>query len=160
MKFRFAGAALDANASELKERWNTMAKPTKKESTLSPVGHEMIGDTLGAPILQCDLLQEIESLHSEDVWLQKTGPSSKTLVKHPDLRVVLIALRKDMRMAEHKATAAISVQTLAGHIRLKLPDRMADLPMGQLLVLDRSVPHDVEAVEDSAFLLTMSWHGQ
>ncbi len=65
-----------------------------------------------------------------------------------------------MRMAEHKAIAAISVQTLAGKIRLKLPDRTADLPTGQLLVLDRSVPHDVEALEDSAFLLTMSWHGQ
>jgi hypothetical protein len=25
---------------------------------------------------------------------------------------------------------------------------------------NRSVPHDVEAVEDSAFLLTMSWHGR
>lgn len=137
-----------------------MAQPTKKGSTLNPVGHEMIGDTLGTPILQCDLLKEIEGLYKEDAWLQRTGPSSKTLVKHPDLRVVLIALRKDMRMAEHKATAAISVQTLAGHIRLKLPDRTADLPMGQLLVLDRSVPHDVEAVDDSAFLLTMSWHGQ
>ena len=137
-----------------------MAQPTKKESTLKPVGHEMIGATLGTPILQCDLLHEMESLHKEDAWLRGTGPSSKTLVKHPDLRVVLIALRKDMRMAEHKATAAISVQTLAGRIRLPLPGRTADLPTGQLLVLDRSVPHDVEAVEDSAFLLTMSWHGQ
>lgn len=116
--------------------------------------------TLGTPILQCGLLQEIESLHKEDAWLQSTGPSSKTLVKHPDLRVVLIAMRKNMRMPEHKATATISVQTLAGHVRLRLPDRTADLPMGQLLVLDQGVRHDVEAVEDSALLLTMSWHGQ
>ena len=137
-----------------------MAQPTKKGSQLSPVGHEMIGDTLGTPILQCGLLQEIESLHKEDAWLQSTGPSSKTLVKHPDLRIVLIAMRKNMRMSEHQATATISVQTLAGHIRLTLPDRTADLPMGQLLVLDQGVRHDVEAVEDSAFLLTMSWHGQ
>jgi quercetin dioxygenase-like cupin family protein len=120
----------------------------------------MIRDTLGTPILQCDLLQEIENLHKEDAWLQSTGPSSKTLVKHPDLRVVLIAMRKNMRMSEHKTTATISVQTLAGHICLRLPDRTADLPMGQLLVLDQGVRHDVEAVEDSAFLLTMSWHGQ
>ncbi len=63
-------------------------------------------------------------------------------------------------MSEHMASATISVQTLAGHIRLRLPDRTVDLPMGQLLVLDQGVRHDVEAVEDSAFLLTMSWHGQ
>jgi quercetin dioxygenase-like cupin family protein len=53
-----------------------------------------------------------------------------------------------------------SVQTLAGHIRLRLPDRTAELPTGQLLVLDQCVPHDVEAEEDSAFLLTLSWRGQ
>ena len=52
------------------------------------------------------------------------------------------------------------MQTLAGHIRLKLPDRTVELPTGQLLVLDQCIPHDVEAEEDSAFLLTMSWHGQ
>ncbi len=31
------------------------------------------------------------------------------------------------------------------------------MPAGQLLVLDRSVPHDVDALEDSAFLLTIAW---
>ena len=65
-----------------------------------------------------------------------------------------------MRMHEHKTAARISVQTLTGHIRLRLPDRTVELPAGQLLVLDQCVPHDVEAEEDSAFLLTLSWHGQ
>jgi hypothetical protein len=32
-----------------------------------------------------------------------------------------------------------------------------DLPAGHLLALDQCVPHDVEAAEDSAFLLTLSW---
>ena len=61
---------------------------------------------------------------------------------------------------EHRTAARISVQTLAGHIRLRLPDRTMELPAGQLLVLDQWVPHDVEAEEDSAFLLTLSWHGR
>ena len=135
-----------------------MAQPMKKES--QPVGHAMIGETLDTPILQCDLLEEIESLHKEDAWLQETGPSSKTLVKHSDLRIVLLAMRKKMSMHEHRTAARISVQTLAGHIRLRLPDRTVELPAGQLLVLDQCVPHDVEAEEDSAFLLTLSWHGQ
>ena len=137
-----------------------MAQPKKKESHLSPVGHAMIGDTLGTPILHCDLLEEIQNLHKEEAWLQGTGPSSKTLVKHPDLRIVLLAMRKQMSMHEHRTAARISMQTLAGHIRLRLPDRMVELPTGQMLVLDQCVPHDVEAQEDSAFLLTLSWHGQ
>ena len=135
-----------------------MAQPMKKES--QPVGHAMIGETLGTPILQCDLLEEIQSLHKEDAWIQGTGPSSKTLVKHSDLRIVLLAMKKKMSMHEHKTAARISVQTLTGHIRLRLPDRTVELPAGQLLVLDQCVPHDVEAEEDSAFLLTLSWHGR
>ena len=137
-----------------------MAQPQKKELQISPVGHAMIGDTLGTPVLQCDLLEEIQNLHKEEAWLQGTGPSSKTLVKHPDLRIVLLAMRKKMCMHEHKTAARISMQTLAGHIRLRLPDRMVELPTGQMLVLDQCVPHDVEAEEDSAFLLTLSWQGQ
>jgi len=137
-----------------------MAQPMKKESALNPVGHALIGETLGTPILQCDLLEEIQSLHKEDAWLQGTGPSSKTLVKHSNLRIVLLALKKNMSMHEHRTAARISVQTLAGHLRLRLPDRTAELPAGQLLVLDQCVPHDVEAEEDSAFLLTLSWHGR
>jgi len=138
-----------------------MAQPQqKKELQISLVGHAMIGDTLGTPILQCDLLEEIQNLHKEEAWLQGTGPSSKTLVKHPDLRIVLLAMRKKMCMHEHRTAARISMQTLAGHIRLRLPDRMVELPTGQMLVLDQCVPHDVEAEEDSAFLLTLSWHGQ
>lgn len=135
-----------------------MAQPVKKES--QPVGHAMIGETLDTPILQCDLLEEIQSLHKEDAWLQGTGPSSKTLVKHSDLRIVLLAMRRNMSMHEHKTAARISVQTLTGHIRLRLPDRTVELPAGQLLILDQCVPHDVEAEEDSAFLLTLSWHGR
>jgi quercetin dioxygenase-like cupin family protein len=137
-----------------------MAQPKRKESPASPVGHAMIGDTLGVSVLQCDLLGEIQSLHKEAAWLQGTGPSSKTLAKHDDLRIVLLAMKKKMCMHEHKTAARISVQTLTGHIRLRLPDRTIELPAGQLLVLDQCVPHDVEAEEDSAFLLTLSWRGQ
>ena len=64
-----------------------------------------------------------------------------------------------MIMREHKTSARISIQTLAGHIHLKLADHTVDLPNGQLLALDPCVTHDVEAGEDSAFLLTLSWRG-
>jgi quercetin dioxygenase-like cupin family protein len=120
----------------------------------------MIANTLGTPILQFDLFHEIQSLQKEEAWLHATGPSSKTLVKHPDLRIVLLAMKKNMVMKEHTTAARISVQTLIGHIRLRLPDRTIELPTGHLLVLDQCVRHDVEAEEDSAFLLTMAWQAK
>lgn len=136
-----------------------MAEPKMKESHPRAVGHAMIGDTLTTPILQYNLLEEIQHLHKEEAWLKGTGPSSRTLVKHSDMRIVLLAMRKNVSMHQHKTSARISVQTLAGHIQLKLADRTVDLPAGQLLALDSCLPHDVEAKEDSAFLLTLSWRG-
>ena len=34
---------------------------------------------------------------------------------------------------------------------------MIDLPAGHMLALERALRHDVEALEDSAFLLAIAW---
>ena len=134
-----------------------MAKRQAEGSRRFPVGHESILDTLSGPMLQFDLASELDQLHRDESWLQTTGRSSKTLVKYPDLRIVLIAMKANTRMHEHTAAGKISVYSLNGHIRLHLPEQIVDLPAGRLLALDQCVPHDVEASEDSAFLLTLSW---
>jgi len=43
-----------------------------------------------------------------------------------------------------------------GHIRMCALGKVFDLPKGRVLVLDRAVRRDVEALEESAFLLTVS----
>src|ERR1700686_5304394 len=137
-----------------------MAQPKRKESQPPSVGHQSIDGTLSGSGLQFDLASELDQLHQDESWLHPTGRSSKTLVKHPDLRIVLIAMKANTRMHEHTAAGRISVHSLNGHIRLHLPGRAVDLPAGRLLALDQCVPHDVEATEDSAFLLTLSWPPQ
>ena len=103
-----------------------------------------------------DLGKEIEQLHQEEAWL-RAGRNSKTLVKQPDLRIVLLALKAGNKLEEHEADARISIQTLTGHLTLQLTDQAVDLPAGHLLALDPRVRHDVVAVNESAFLLTISW---
>ena len=120
-------------------------------------GHASIEGTLDTPSLQFDLGKEIAELRKEESWHQETGRSSKTLVKHNDLRIVLILMKAKTRMHEHKTTARISVQSISGHIRLHLPNRTVDLPAGNLVALDQCLEHDVEALEESSFLLTISW---
>lgn len=134
-----------------------MNQPQISDSQLGPVGHNKIEGTLDTPAFACDLSREIQNLHKEEAWVRGMGPSSKTLVKFSDLRLVLIAMKGKMCMHEHRTAARISIQTLAGRIRLRLRDRTVYLPAGQLLVLDHCVLHDVESDEDSAFLLTLSW---
>lgn len=89
-----------------------------------------------------------------------TCPRSRTLIKYDDLRVVLIALAAGHRVAEHKAEGRISVHVLSGSIVFRTPERTFDLRAGGLLALDRGVPHDVMAPEESAFLLTIAWAGR
>jgi quercetin dioxygenase-like cupin family protein len=135
---------------------NVAIAPTKK-SQRPRAGHKFIEGTLNQPLLRFDLTREIDQLRRDKSWLQPTGRSSMTLVKHPDLRIVLIAMKANTRMHEHTAAARISVHSLSGQIQLHLPDQVVDLPAGHLLALDQCVPHDVEALADSAFLLTLSW---
>ena len=97
-------------------------------SRRSSVGHESIDGTLSGPLLQFDLAGELDRLHRDESWLQPTGRSSKTLVKYPDLRIVLIAMKANTRMQEHTAAGRISVCSLNGHIRLHLPERGGGSP--------------------------------
>ena len=110
---------------------------------------------LDAPLLRLELANEMEKLRQGQPW-RASGHNAKTLVKYPDLRIVLIALKRGARLGEHATKGRISIQTLDGHVRLKLTDQVVDLPAGYLLGLDRLRPHDLEALEDSAVLLTIS----
>ncbi len=74
-----------------------------------------------------------------------------------DLRVVRMALQAGMRVEEHQAEGRISVQTITGHSRMRTSGRTFGLPARSLLTLDRATVHDVEALEESAFMLTIAW---
>src|SRR5579864_695996 len=112
---------------------------------------------LADPVLQFDLAKEIEQLRTKESWGRETGRSSETLVKQQDFRVSLILMKANTRMAEHKSDGRISIHTLQGQIRVHLRDQKIELPAGRLLALDCGLHHDVEALQESAFLLTIAW---
>jgi quercetin dioxygenase-like cupin family protein len=114
--------------------------------------------SMAAPYLEFDVTRELEQLHREPGW--KSGQNAKTLVKFDNLRIVLTALKAETRIPEHQAEGRISIHTVAGHLKVRAQGRTFDLPTGRLLALDQAVPHDVEALQDSAFLLTIAWPGR
>jgi quercetin dioxygenase-like cupin family protein len=112
---------------------------------------------LAEPLMQFDLASEIQQLRGEESWQRETGRSSKTLAKYPDFRIVLVLMKANTQMKEHRAEGRISIHQLMGKICIHLPHQRVNLAVGQLLVLDCGMVHDVAALEESAFLLTVSW---
>ncbi len=51
----------------------------------------------------------------------------------------------------------MTILAVAGAIRVKLEDTNVGLKPGELLGLDRALRHDVEALSDCAFLITIGW---
>lgn len=106
-------------------------------------------------LAQFDLLKEIADSEQKKPW--QSGHNAKTLFKKHDFRIVLITMEDAAKIKEHHADGTLSVQVLKGKIRFRVGGQTHDLSEGNLFTLAASIRHDVEALEDCAFLLTISW---
>jgi quercetin dioxygenase-like cupin family protein len=104
---------------------------------------------------QIDLVQEM--LNSEQTKPWQTGHTARTLFKKSDFRMVLISMEKGSSLKEHHADGTISVQVLKGSIRFSAQGETHTLQVNNMAALGASIKHEVEALEESAFLLTIAW---
>ncbi len=110
--------------------------------------------SLQGPHLSFHLGAEADRLRRERPWIER-GHNAITLAKHADLRLVLEVLRASARIATREPLERMSLQVLSGRLRLHAGGRMMEVAQGHLVVLDRGTAHEIEAVEDCAFLLTV-----
>jgi quercetin dioxygenase-like cupin family protein/hemerythrin-like domain-containing protein len=111
---------------------------------------------MAGPLLRFDLAAELAQLHQEPSW-QRGDRNAKTLVRQPDFRIVLTAMKAGARLAEHGAPGRLSIQTMQGRLHVRLGDDQIQLATGDLLALEQGIRHEVTAIEESAFLLTIAW---
>lgn len=102
------------------------------------------------------LIQEIDGLRNAPQY-RDNGHAARTLFKCPELRVVLIVLRREAELKDHRTNQPVSIQTLMGRIGVTLPDGSMVQDIGALMVIETGVVHDVRALTDSAFLLSIPW---
>ena len=93
---------------------------------------------------QVDLNEEIVRLQAE-ASSEESGRKTK-----------MLAMRAGIRWEDHKTNARICLHVLRGDIRFHTANGMFELRPGQLLTLAPSIVHSVDALEESAFLLTLS----
>ena len=110
---------------------------------------------LAGPSLVFDLAAEVSTLWREAA--DHTASVGRTLVKEPTFRVVLTVIKAGYRCEPHRTAASVSVHTISGNVRVHTARGAFDLPAGHLLALEHDVLHDVEGLEDSAFLQTIAW---
>jgi quercetin dioxygenase-like cupin family protein len=114
---------------------------------------------LAGTSLKFNLKDELRQLRSRESWQRNSGRSSKTLAKYPDLHIVLILMKPDTKMNEHHVDGRTSIQLLQGRLRVHLPSESVEIHAGDLLTLEYGILHHVEALEESAFVITISWPG-
>ncbi len=107
------------------------------------------------PIARLDL--------SEEVRRMRMSPSgkfhmAKTLLHGSEMRLVLMTLQRGARIPLHHAEGPLTIQAIDGRVIVTLLESSFDLHAGQLLAVERDIPHALVAIEDSAILVTISWH--
>ncbi|HSR58766.1 MAG TPA: cupin domain-containing protein [Candidatus Binataceae bacterium] len=109
---------------------------------------------LDKPLMSFDIAHELEEMKAGEQW-KTSHRGAKTLAKNEDVRLVLVALSKGMTVHEHQAEGPITVSVAEGSIRFIARGEERTLARGALLTLGAGIAHQVDALEDSAFVVTV-----
>jgi len=103
-------------------------------------------------ILSFSINNETDKLKSETTWINGDR-NAVTLQKNSNLRVVLISLRKGAALNEHKVEGPITLFVLSGKMKFIAGEEKVIVGSNEFIVLEKATPHDVEALEDTTFIL-------
>jgi quercetin dioxygenase-like cupin family protein len=110
--------------------------------------------TLSGPAITFSIAEEIRRLRQEPEWISGVR-NSVTVVKTANLSVVLIAIKKDASLCGHEVDGPITLQVISGAVKFGVAGEPLTLTAGTVIALDKSVPHDIHALDDSELLLTI-----
>ncbi|MGN6619288.1 MAG: cupin domain-containing protein [Ilyomonas sp.] len=116
-----------------------------------PEGNRM----LNAPLLEIDLNKFLTQLIEEPTW-KESDRNSITVFKSGTMRIVLIGLHENALLKTHTANGIISVQVLDGLMKFTAGEQTVQLGKGQMITLQKNIPHSVFAVKETFFVLTLA----
>ena len=122
-----------------------------KATHLRPLGERV----MDAKFVSIDLPAFEKIIKDEYAW-KESERNAITVFKTNGLRIVLIALHAGAEMQKHTADGILSLQVLDGTLQFKTDANEVELTAGQMIALHKGVPHDVVAVSDAMFLLTLT----
>ncbi len=109
------------------------------------------------PFISFDVPFELARLRAGEAY-EREAHAGRTLTKYPELRVVLETMKAGARLPFHETAEQMTLQVLVGQVRLWMPyGDNSDLSEGSFAAVDAGRVHEIEALEDCAFLLTLAW---
>ena len=109
---------------------------------------------LSGPAITFAIAEEINLLRQEPEWISGKR-NSVTVVKTSNLSIVLTAIKKGATLCGHQVDGPITLQVVSGAIQFGVAGEPRRLATGTVIALDKAIPHDIEALEDSELLLTI-----
>ena len=110
---------------------------------------------VAVPLLDVQFSEQLERLRQEPTW-RTSRRNAITLSQEPALRLVLMLLGKGTKMPEHQAAGPLTLHVLSGSVALRTGGRTVEIGAGELIALESAIEHEVEALEESACLLTLA----
>jgi quercetin dioxygenase-like cupin family protein len=105
-------------------------------------------------LVAVDIKAEIARLKSEPAWASGDRHGS-SLVKGDGINVALMMLKKGAKLQQHHTRAPITLNVIEGRINFIARGKTQLAAAGTMVALDRAIEHSVEALEESAIVLTV-----
>jgi len=103
-----------------------------------------------------DVAREVQSLR-HDLQFTSGGRAARTLVKAEGLRVALVLIKKDFGLNPEASAGGASLEVLTGRLCVSADGEQREVGAGELMVLADNLREPVQALEETAFLLTVAW---
>ncbi len=150
------GISSDEEASKLIEALETHADQDETDYTSNDsTPKRPSGDrVLNAPLVEININEFIHQIKSETTWAE-SDRNSVTIFKSENMRIVLLGLHENAELKTHKANGVISVQVMEGRIEFSADNQRVQIEKGQMVALQENILHNVKALTESFFLLTL-----
>ncbi|MGB7212607.1 MAG: hypothetical protein WBC97_08260 [Gemmatimonadales bacterium] len=112
-------------------------------------------DRLAAATQLVDLKAAANGLRQEP-HAAVEGHRQITLARQGSVATVLFIFNAGAELKAHRANGVVTIQTLAGELRITADGAEHSLPASTMLTLAAGVTHDVHAVRESEMLLTVT----
>jgi quercetin dioxygenase-like cupin family protein len=117
---------------------------------MTPVSRPLTG-----PHLIFDFAEHLAQLRQDPAY-GRSGRVGRTLAKEGPLRLTLVALDEGARVETHLAERPMTLQPLEGRLRYRVEDEVFELGVGEILFFGPGHAQDIEALEETSLLLTIS----